>query len=623
MINHCRRAPAWLHPLLHLFVLIGCLLGVSLAHGQAPVRAAEVNAASDELDLGPVMDLLEDTSGQMTLEQVRAPAQPWEPHFGRSLSPGLSHSAWWARVRLRNVGSQAMGGYVVDTAEALQDYVDFYVATPGGKVISQAHTGDRRPFAARPIATRAPAMPLAIAPGETVEIYLRLGTHDGLHEVMVPKLWSAQAYARATQTETLGFGLYYGVMVAMLLYNAFLFASARLPAFGYYVAYVLAFLIWGFSFRGYAFQYFWPQSPSFNNQMLPIITAACHWTFALFLVRYLDMRRQGPRWLHRAVVLTILANMLCMVPPLFGLYAWSFKLSIPCSAVTSLLGLVAGWIFVVRLRSRPARYFLIAFAVLGIGVWLYYMRVLGLLPPSFWTEGMLQVGSALEVLLLGFGLADQMNTLKAEKLDAEHRALEAQTALAHELEALVRERTGALEDANKRLADMAITDELTGAFNRRHFNAVFEQELARRSRQRTTLALCLFDVDLFKAYNDRYGHQAGDLALQRVAATVRDHLRRTGDQLFRLGGEEFGVLLVIEEPHEHVPTFIERIRAGIEAMSIQHAMSGDGVLTASFGLVMLGGDSGLTRPQEIYALADELLYAAKNQGRNRVVWRAT
>jgi diguanylate cyclase (GGDEF)-like protein len=179
-----------------------------------------------------------------------------------------------------------------------------------------------------------------------------------------------------------------------------------------------------------------------------------------------------------------------------------------------------------------------------------------------------------------------------------------------------------LEAANQRLAEMAITDELTGAFNRRHFNSAFEADVARHRRYGTPVAFCMLDIDQFKAYNDRYGHVAGDAVLQRVAQVITGNLQRAGDQFFRLGGEEFGILLSVDHPADKIVSFIDKIRADIEALSITHELSAHQVITASFGLVWAGPDSKATRPEDVYAAADELLYQAKSQGRNRVVSRS-
>ncbi|MDE2076140.1 MAG: diguanylate cyclase, partial [Burkholderiales bacterium] len=450
------------------------------------------------------------------------------------------------------------------------------------------------------------------------DLYLRLATHDGLQEAVTLRAWSPQAYAEMVQTDTLTFGLYYGALGTVLLYNLFLFLSTRERAFGLYSAYVTAFFVWSFAFRGYAFQYWWPDAPTFNNQMLPIAAALAYATFGVFTVSYLDTARNAPRWMHRLLWGSLIGNLLAVSPALYNYYALSFALSIPVGTTQIVTALAIGGVLAWR-GHRPARYFSVAFLLLAVGVVLYYLRVLGLLPSNLITENFLQIGSALEVLLLAFGLADQMNTLKAEKLRAEQQALSAQAALNSELENLVQRRTRALESANQRLAEMAITDELTGAFNRRHFNSAFPAEMARHLRNRHPLAFCMLDIDQFKLYNDRYGHLAGDNVLQKVASVIDKHLQRAGDQFFRLGGEEFGMLLNVNEPVERALAFIERIRADIEGMGIPHELSGHQVITASFGLVWVTPESPLVRAEDVYAEADSLLYQAKHEGRNRVV----
>ncbi len=255
---------------------------------------------------------------------------------------------------------------------------------------------------------------------------------------------------------------------------------------------------------------------------------------------------------------------------------------------------------------------------MGVGVAAAYTLILGVAPVNFLTIYALQIGSFAEVVLLAFGLVDALNTLKAKKLDAEQSAREAQLRLNDKLERQVRERTQALEQANQRLNDLAVTDELTGAFNRRHFNDFCRTTLAREGRD-GGLALCMFDIDHFKPFNDRYGHPAGDVALREVAHVVSDQLHRSGDNLFRLGGEGF-VILFSAASAEAASQFAERQRAAIFALDRAHEGSPLGVISASFGLAWWSNDERrrLT-PEAMCRAADVALYDAKNTGRNRVV----
>ena len=127
--------------------------------------------------------------------------------------------------------------------------------------------------------------------------------------------------------------------------------------------------------------------------------------------------------------------------------------------------------------------------------------------------------------------------------------------------------------------------------------------------------LALFDVDQFKAYNDTYGHQAGDQVLQAVAAQLRDRAR-SGDALYRYGGEEF-LCIFPEQSPAMARLAADRMRSGLEALAITHAGNAPGVLTLSAGVAML--DAGDTRSvDEVLKEADEALYRAKQLGRNRV-----
>jgi diguanylate cyclase (GGDEF)-like protein len=191
-----------------------------------------------------------------------------------------------------------------------------------------------------------------------------------------------------------------------------------------------------------------------------------------------------------------------------------------------------------------------------------------------------------------------------------------QKAMTLELEDKVREATKPLEVLNRSLLALSATDGLTGVANRRHFDEILIAESARARSSGESLALALVDVDLFKRYNDEYGHQAGDDALRLISSVLVDSIRGSRDLVARYGGEEFAIIL----PGADVGIALETAWAvcqALEAKRLPHAESPFGVLTASIGVAALvpKGDGALDL---LIKRADAALYDAKRRGRNQV-----
>ncbi len=168
----------------------------------------------------------------------------------------------------------------------------------------------------------------------------------------------------------------------------------------------------------------------------------------------------------------------------------------------------------------------------------------------------------------------------------------------------------------ERFERLAHVDELTAIPNRRNFEECFEREATRARRIGRRLALLMIDVDLFKEFNDRYGHIAGDACLQQIAATISQTLRRPTDLVARYGGEEFVVLLPETELSGALGV-AELIRASISALGIPHGGSTLGTVSVSIGCAS-GTPRGNSERQQLIEAADAALYRAKHAGRNRV-----
>ncbi len=179
-----------------------------------------------------------------------------------------------------------------------------------------------------------------------------------------------------------------------------------------------------------------------------------------------------------------------------------------------------------------------------------------------------------------------------------------------------------LEQKKKRdlLIKLASVDPLTGIPNRRHFTDVFEVEWRRAKRGGAAISLMLLDVDYFKQYNDTYGHSAGDECLKRIAQSLHHSLRRPGDCAARIGGEEFAILLP-ETDALGAAIIADRIRHDVEVLDIPHsAAEGSGRVTISAGVATCTPTEEIER-QALLNAADEMLYQAKERGRNQVLGR--
>lgn len=176
-----------------------------------------------------------------------------------------------------------------------------------------------------------------------------------------------------------------------------------------------------------------------------------------------------------------------------------------------------------------------------------------------------------------------------------------------------------LRKINKKLEKLSITDQLTNLYNRRHFEEIFEQELKRAKRNNTILSLILFDIDYFKKLNDTYGHLQGDKALKNVAKCIKRVCRRANDFAFRIGGEEFAIIVTNEDSKTAIE-LCEILKKEIEKEEILNENSSvSKYLTISAGIVSKVPNA-LEDIDSFTKIADEKLYQAKELGRNLIIF---
>jgi diguanylate cyclase (GGDEF)-like protein len=229
--------------------------------------------------------------------------------------------------------------------------------------------------------------------------------------------------------------------------------------------------------------------------------------------------------------------------------------------------------------------------------------------PKPWEEPDLRL--SVEGLLRQYRL-DRQNRRLVEDLASRNLELE---GMNHSLEQAVGRRTRELAEANARLAQLAVTDGLTGLYNHRHFHERLALEVERAGRSGLPLSLFMIDVDHFKRYNDENGHPAGDEVLRQLARLFADG-RRVNDFVARYGGEEFAVVLV-DTPKLVAFQLADRLRGRVAAHTFPSPTHGTATLTVSLGVAALPDDAN--DAEGLVRAADSALYKAKGAGRDQVI----
>ena len=270
---------------------------------------------------------------------------------------------------------------------------------------------------------------------------------------------------------------------------------------------------------------------------------------------------------------------------------------------------------------HAARYYNMAWTFMLNGGLILALNKLGFLPRNGFTENAAQAGALIEVLLLSFAMANRMNWERQQREEAQWQAAEVQKRLLdsqiemnRQLDDKVRERTEALEEANEKLLTLSTTDELA-AENRRYFDQAFH-EYRRAYPEKFPVAVMMLDIDHFKDLNDTHGHQFGDICLQEVARTIRASVRRPPDLPARYGGEEFVVVLPNTDL-DGALTVAETIRNAVSELTVS-AGNLSVRMTVSIGVASEIPADNQDGAEILLKAADESLYRAKEEGRNRV-----
>jgi len=585
----------------HLITLLLCLLPAG--------AAAAVDASADRQRIGAQMEVLPDPERRLDFAAMgrEEVAGRFAPLASNVPSFGFANAAVWLRFDLHNETGQPLERLLVVECSWL-DALTLWVETPDGRV-SRQHFGDTLPYAERVYDHPLPVFRLTVPPG-TSRVTLRAEARDPL---LVPvDLWEPEAFARHDRWTSFYYGIFYGAIAIMAVYNFFLFLFLRDRPYLYYVLYLAAFLAMNLTYNGFTYALLWRESPEWVNWLHPITIYLFQITGVLFAIHFLGTRTRNPG-LHRFLLALLVVLVAALLGSgLVGGYYAHVSLSIALVVTYTLTVVVAGLLSWCR-GNRAARFFIIGSLSSLVGASITALVVAGVLPYHFATFRAVEFGMMLDVTLLAMALADRYNLMHQERdlVEARYRDSLAQTK--QTLEREVAERTRELREAKERAENLARTDELTGINNRRAFYDCGMREVEVAQRHGHSISLLMLDLDHFKTINDDHGHAAGDALLVAVSDIIRQGVRGT-DILGRIGGEEFAIVL----PHTRLDAareLAEKLRRRIAEWKLPY----DGVqlaVTASIGVAERRDGEHL---DALISRADGALYTAKREGRNRVV----
>jgi len=573
------------------------------------VPVVEFDSQSTKLDLTSYIRILPDPDQNLSLSDViNRKHNEFQSVAEVGNSFGYSKAAYWVVFSL-HMSQDLQNDIFLQLEYPLSDHVALFIPDGVGGYFRK-ETGDALRFAEREVKHRTFLFRIPDhKSNETRQYYVRLQT-DGSTQIAM-SLWKTETFIEYVDSNNLLLGIYYGIML-LLLFAAFgSYFKIKDTIFLYYALYLFSYLLFQFSLNGFSYQYLWPDLPLFTSRATAAFIGIFVVSGAFFSGSFLQVwTGRHPRvklLLIGLIVLGIVGTLLC----LFGDYRFALKLSAfaglslpPIVLIATISSLAAGY--------KPARYFLAACFVFLLGVFVSGLLYIGFLPHTVLTQNAMQIGSVVEVVLLGYALLDRIDLLRIEKDKATIQANEYLRQLNERLEILVDERTRKLKEKNKKLIKIAVQDSMTGLLNHKASLDFLKLQQSSAQRYGNNLSVIMLDIDRFKFINDRFGHPAGDKVIIAIATTLRKMLRES-DGCGRYGGEEF-LLILPESGVQDVCFLAERIRTKIEELRIPEI---DNLpVTASLGIAVFNP----SKPDgNLIGFADRALYEAKHSGRNRVV----
>ncbi|RUO18967.1 hypothetical protein CWE08_10425 [Aliidiomarina iranensis] len=558
----------------------------------------------------------------LSLDDVRnMPADQWNSIGNEAPSFGYDTTPHWLRVDVPAADFYRL----LQIEYPLLDHVDVYFVAFDGRV-EHHYMGDTQPFYRRPIAADGFVVPVPFNDAHTM--FIRVQTSSSLS---VPiRIWETSAFHQAEGPRYVAIGLYFGVLLCMVVYNLFGYVVTREASFFSYSIYVVFTGLLMAALSGVGFRYLWPNGLWLQERAITLFGGLAFVFATLFITQLLSLRKKSKGWHTGLLILGSFAGLVAICS-LFLPYAITIFMLLPFSVIACFYVLVLGVAMWVK-GMQHAQIFTLAWFAFLVSIIFNSLGYLGLIDGQFIQRYAIMIGSGIEVLLLSWVITLMYSAERTEKLGAQEQMLqhamaaqEAQRVLNEELETRVEDRTRELQSvseslqrANAELERQSNEDGLTKLFNRRFFDTHIYAEFQRSRRAHTPLALVLLDIDHFKVLNDTYGHQAGDAVLVEFAQRLQKVATRLNDVVCRYGGEEFAIILPATDLTAAETVAKRLLRAVGETPFASVGNTNEPMeVTASAGVAVIRDN--MDNVADLIAAADQALYGAKNRGRDMLV----
>jgi|GEM_PF-995504 len=571
------------------------------------------------------IEILDDPEGRLRIDDVIAPGRSdaFKLFSGTSFNFGNTQKTIWLRLTIPNEAKNNLRYLEVDNPYI--DLARFYIPTKNKQFAIQ-QAGDSIPFNERPYLFRTFIFDLdnTTETNEEKPYYLQIKSGGNLFFILT--LLSKDGFVNYVTNSQVLIGFYFGIVIIMAFYNLLMFINIREKAYLYYVIYIVSFSLFISSLNGVAYQYLWPNSPYWAQISTVSFTGLVIFTAFMFTREFLLTWKSTPKLDKLILFLMGLAFTEILVAlareiPLAAKMSVMIGICLP--PVIWMTGVIV-W----KSGYRPARFLVLAWTIFLISVLISGFMHAGFLPANTFTSYAMQIGSAIEIILLALALADRMSLLRQDEQKMEkiflaqlknnNQTLEnmviKRTAELNKSVNFAKEKAELLETANVELKELATRDGLTGLLNHLAFIEQFNHIIGDARRYEHYISVLLIDIDNFKRINDTHGHLVGNEVLCSVSNIINEEVRES-DIAARYGGEEFVIVLSRATMTEAVDK-AEQIRSKIDNLKLEDIR--DLHCTISVGVTTVDWRDKETNSDKILKEADDAMYKAKKMGKNRV-----